>query len=170
MTRRRKRSSQDQQRQDHFVLAVLEQLDQIATLWREGELHLFFLSDRSYELVEISHPFVRRLAKFCHWIGIRTNTTVFRDVMGRSLSRLNPQTNASSPKEKQWQMESMEQLSPEEAGHYQQLLALPLSLINRPAGAFDLPDLPLPQEGAVMIGELLLGIQQSLADRSLSDS
>jgi len=59
-------------------------------------------------------------------------------------------------------MESLEQLSDAEVATYQQLLALPLALLHRPAGADGLPELPLPHERRVMIGELLLDVQQAL--------
>jgi hypothetical protein len=145
------------------VRSALEQLDQIALLWREGRLHLFFLSLKRGELRELSHPLARFFSRLANWVGLRTDTTIFREASGATLLCLNPLVNQLSPREEQWEMENLEELSQEQLAYYQQLIALPLTLLCTPPKLHPFPSLPLSPRMEVVITELLLDVQQQLS-------
>lgn len=151
--------------QPTFVRQVLESFELTALRWKEGRLHLYCLVEGDpVELIGI----YRRLAIFGDWIGLRTNTSTFREMAVRILLRINPLINQASPIGDQWEMESVEGLSESDLDRYHQLIELPMRLLTLPRQGY--PSIPLPPQMEPLLCELLLGMQrhiESLRDSSL---
>lgn len=138
------------------VRKVLESFEQIAFLWQKERLHLFRLSDEG-ELIELI-GWARSTARLANWIGVRTDTSTFREMASRILLKINPLINQQYPTAQRWEMESVEELSAGDLDRYHQLIELPLKILSLPDRTY--PAVPLPIQMHIVICELLLGMQR----------